>query len=91
MEESGTAVFFTSQDKPQSSKTVFAFHNTVPKGRVIKVYNPGTGKTAYVKVLGPIPETKQYHNAVIGIGSAAKQALGVVEDKAWCELKYAPY
>jgi LysM repeat protein len=91
VEEKGTAVFFTSAGKVSSSTTFFAFHNSAPKGAVIKVYNPGTEKTVFVKVLGPIPETKQYHNAIIGIGSGAKEALGVAHDRAWCELKYAGY
>jgi LysM repeat protein len=91
VEEKGTAVFFTSAGKVSSSSTFFAFHNSAPKGAVIKVYNPGTEKTVFVKVLGPIPGTKQYHNAIIGIGSGAKEALGIANERAWCELKYAGY
>lgn len=90
MEEKGTAVFFENKGKLQSSKVIYAFHNTAKRGTIIKVYNPGTGKTVFVKVLGPIPDTKMYHNSVIGIGNGAKELLMVTEDKAWCELKYAP-
>ena len=85
--EKGTAVFF---DKAGINNVYFAFHNTTPRGAVIKVTNPGTGKTIFVKVLGPIPDTKLYANAVIGICSAAKEALGINDTKAWCELTYAP-
>lgn len=87
LNEKGTAVFF---EKTGSNKIYFAFHNTTPRGAVIKVTNPGTGKTIYAKVLGTVPDTKQYANAVIGISSAAKEALGVTEDKIWCELTYFP-
>ena len=84
--EKGTAVFF---EKSGKSGVYLAFHNSTPRGTIIKVYNPGTGKTTYVKVLGPIPDTKQYANCIIGISEAAKEALGVTDNKAWCELSYS--
>lgn len=89
-EEKGTAVFYEDKGKLGGTNTYFAFHNTAKPGTIIKVYNPGTDKTIFVKVLGPIPTTKMYHNSVIGISDGAKDALLVTEEKAWCELKYAP-
>ncbi len=85
--EKGSAVFF---DKPGKNSTYYAFHNTSPRGSVIKVYNPSTGKTIYVKVLGTIPDTKLYSGSIIGICNFAKEALGVTDNKAWCELSYSP-
>lgn len=90
-DEKGTAVFYEMPGKVGSKRTFFAFHNTVAKGTIIKVYNPGTEKTTFVKVLGPIPGTKQYHGSVIAISEGAKQALGVTDNRTWCELKYAAY
>ena len=85
--EKGTAVFF---EKAGNNKIYYAFHNTSPRGTVIKVVNPGTGKTVYAKVLGPIPDTKLYANSIIGICNNAKEALGITDSKAWCELFYSP-
>lgn len=90
-DEKGTAVFFAMPGKVSSTSTFFAFHNAVPRGTVIKVFNPGTQQVVFVKVLGPIPDAKQYHNCVIAISSGARKALGVNGDKAWCELKYVAY
>jgi len=89
-EEKGTAVFYTNKGKLNSTNTFFAFHNSAKPGTIIKVFNPGTNKTVFVKVLGPVPNTKMYYNSIIGISSGAKAALLVTEDKAWCELQYAP-
>jgi LysM repeat protein len=83
--EKGTAVFF---EKAGKSNIYYAFHNTTKRGTVIKVFNPGTNKTIYVKVLGPIPDTRLYAGSIIGITSAAKEALGITDSKAWCELSY---
>jgi LysM repeat protein len=84
--EKGTAVFF---EKPGKNAMYYAFHNEAARGSIIKVFNPGSGKTTYVKVLGPLPDTKLYANAVIGICDGAKEALGITDSKAWCELSYA--
>lgn len=84
--EKGTAVFFnTSNNNPD---VYFAFHNTAPKGTIIKVKNPGNGNEIFVKVLSRIPTTGLYHNAIIGISKNAKAALGGINDKLWCELTY---
>jgi len=83
--EKGTAVFF---EKAGKNNLFVAFHNATPRGTIIKVYNPGTSKTIFVKVLGPLPDTKIYSNCIIGINDAAKEALGITETKAWCELSY---
>ena len=85
--EKGTAVFF---DKTGKNDVCYAFHNTTQRGTIIKIMNPGTGKIVYAKVLGPIPETKLYANSIIGISSIAKDALGITDNKAWCELYYSP-
>ncbi len=87
--EKGTIAFFNSTGKSKGSEAYYAFYNGAAKGTVIKVTNPGTETTIYVKVLGPLPATKQYHNALMGLGSLAKAALGVVDNRAWCELKHA--
>lgn len=85
--EKGTAVFFEKQGK---SNLNYAFHNEAARGSIIKVYNPGSGKSTYVKVLGPLPDTKLYAGSIIGISNGAKEDLGIVNDnKAWCELSYA--
>ena len=86
--EKGTAVFFDMGRKINSSRIVYAFHNTAPKGAVIKIHNPGNDKTIYAKVLGPIPGTKQYHESIIGIDDSAKDMLGTTDDRMWCELEY---
>jgi LysM repeat protein len=86
--EKGPAVFF---DMPggHGGNTFYAFHNITPRGTIIKVFNPGNGKTVYVKVIGPIPAAKLYSNSIIGISGTAKAALGVEDSKTWCELSFS--
>ena len=58
---------------------------------VMQVRNLNNGRTIYVKILGPLPDTKQYAGCVLGLSSGAKGALGVRETKAFCEMSYAGY
>lgn len=88
-EEKGPAAFYANNNGLKSG-FLYAFHNTAGKGKVIRVKNLNNGRIIYVKVLGPLPNTGLYHNAIIGISSKAKQALGATGERAWCELKYAP-
>lgn len=88
-DEKGPAAFFNS-NSDFKSQFLFAFHNTAGKGKIIRVKNLNNGRVVYVKVLGAIPQTGLYHNAIIGLSSRAKQALGATGDRVWCELKYAP-
>jgi LysM repeat protein len=88
--EKGAAAFFSMTTQAKGA-SVYAFHNKAAKGSVIRVKNMNNGRIVYVKVLGPVPMTKQYHNCIIGLSSSAKAALGVRDDKAFCELSYAGY
>ena len=88
-DDKGTAVFFDMPGKVKS-KSFYAFHNAAKRGTIMRIYNPGTNKTIYAKVLGPIPDNKKYYNAIVGISGGAKKELGVNADKMWCELSYAP-
>lgn len=85
--EKGPVAFF-----PSAGGTVngvhYAFHNSAARGSIVRVHNPGTGKTVFVKVIGTLPATKQYAGALIGISAAAKGALGVRDTRAWCEVSY---
>lgn len=83
---SGSVVFFQSQTKV--SDELYAFCNDVTKGRVVKIVNPSTGKFVFARVLGPMPATKLYHNALIGVDSRAQKRLGVRDMKLWCKIYY---
>ncbi len=85
--EKGTAAFY--ENNMPVGKYYYAFHSTAATGTIIRVHNPGSGRTIFVKVLGGLPETRLYHNCIIGISGKAKRALGVNMEKAWCELSYA--
>jgi hypothetical protein len=88
-EEKGTAAFF-KRAGISSNGIYFAFHDLAKRGTIIKVHNPGTGKTVYAKVIGTVPTTASFHNAVIGLSDDARSELEVFDEKAWVQVSYAP-
>lgn len=84
---SGMVVFF----KPQTAVNnalLYAFSNDVRKGRVIKIVNPSNQKFVYAKVIGPLPATRQYTNAKLGVDGRARDLLETREIKLWCNLYF---
>ncbi|MBS1687980.1 MAG: LysM peptidoglycan-binding domain-containing protein [Bacteroidetes bacterium] len=87
-EDKGPAVFFDMKSVT-SRNAFYAFYNGVPRGIIIKVHDPSSEVAIYVKVIGPLPDTKQYVGATIGISGNAKAMFKINRDKLWCELRYA--
>jgi len=89
VEEKGTAAFFPRAGKSENG-IYFAFHNVARRGTIIRIYNPGTDKTVYAKVIGKIPTRDIFHNALLGLSADAKAELETGGEKVWCEISYAP-
>lgn len=86
-EESGAAVFYPLRTKAAPG-VYYAFHNTAAKGTILKITNPANEKVVYAKVIGPVPNLKEYYNSIIGLSSNAAKALGARERRMFCKIKY---
>lgn len=85
--EKGPGTWFRSNAVVGSGK-YYALHNTAPRGTIVKVTNPITGRFIYAKVLDAIPQLKANANLVIKLSDAAQDALGINEARFYCELSY---
>lgn len=85
--EKGPGTWFRSNAVVGSGK-YYALHNTAPRGTIVKVTNPLTGKSIYAKVLDAIPQLKANANLIIKLSDAAQEALGINEARFYCELSY---
>ena len=86
-EESGAAVFYDLKMKAPKD-VYYAFHNMANKGTILKITNPANGKFIFAKVIGTIPNLKDYHNALIGLSDNAASVLGARDTKMFCNIKY---
>ncbi|WP_126247036.1 LysM peptidoglycan-binding domain-containing protein [Chitinophaga rhizosphaerae] len=85
--EKGPGSWFKSNAVVGSGK-YYALHNSVPRGTIVKVTNPLTGRSVYAKVLDAIPQLKANANLIIKLSDAAQDALGISEGRFYCELSY---
>lgn len=86
-EEKGPGTWFRSNAVVGSGK-YYALHNSAPRGTIVKVTNPLTGRSIYAKVLDAIPQLKANANLIIKLSDAAQEALGINEGRFYCELSY---
>lgn len=85
--EKGPGTWFRSNAIVGSGK-YYALHNSAPRGTIVKVTNPLTGKSIYAKVLDAIPQLKANANLIIKLSDAAQDALGINQGRFYCELSY---
>lgn len=83
----GTA-YWQKDDRKASSSAFFALHDLAPVGSVLRVFNPRSQVTIYVKVLGGIPKTEKTENAVVFLSPAAAKALGAIDPKFYVKIHY---
>ncbi len=86
-EESGAATFYPLRTKV-APDVYYALHNTAARGSILKIMNPASGKIIYAKVIGTIPNLKEYHNTIVGLSNNAIAALGATDRRMFCRLSY---
>jgi hypothetical protein len=85
--QSGATVFYTLKMKLPPDM-YYALHATIARGTIIKVKNPANGKVVYAKVIGDIPNLKEYNNAILCLSNNAAQALGSNIQKIFTNISY---
>ncbi|MBS1630722.1 MAG: hypothetical protein JST27_11765 [Bacteroidetes bacterium] len=68
---------------------IYAFYKPELKGKVLRVRNLNNDSLVFVKVIGALPQTKAFKGCNLGLSNEAKEALGVHERKAYCEVSYS--
>ncbi len=83
--EKATAGFY--QTTPQAG--IYAFYTDAPRGKVLRIRNVNNDSVTFVKVIGPLPQRRVFKGCSLGLSNEAKEALGVRDNKAMCEVSYA--
>ena len=85
--EDGMGIWVDNNDLNQAKSV--ALHKVAPVGTIIKVTNPMTRKSIFVKVVGSFPETEETKNAVVVISKSAAGLIGALDPHFRVELSYA--
>lgn len=84
-QQNGGAVFFKSRN---NSKTIYAFHNEAARGSIIKIVNPANNKEIYAKVIGKVPPTEQYRNAILGLSGNGAEGLEAKDMRLFVKIYF---
>ncbi len=72
----------------QDAGNMLALHQTAPVGTVIKITNPMTKLTTFVKVVGKFAENAETRDALIVISKSAASQIGVLDRRFQIEIAY---
>lgn len=75
-----------SGNNDQNMKNYYALHKYAPIGTLIKVRNLMNNRTAFVKVIGKLPDTEEYKSIAIKVSGAAAYDLQVLDNKFLVEM-----
>jgi LysM repeat protein len=84
--ESGICTWIS--DPIEKGSGFFALHRTAPAGTIIKVTSKMNGRSVFVKVVGPLPDTGDNEKVIIKISEAAAQRLLALDRYFQVELSY---
>ncbi len=83
--EKGAAFWQKSTIK---SDELFALHRTAKPGSIIKISNPMSRRTVFVKVLGRIPSAKYQDNIKVVVSEQTAKLLGARDPRFFVEVDY---
>ena len=86
VDERGVAIWI-SDDSLDGTK-MLALHQTAPIGTVVKVTNPMTGKSTFVKVVGKFTQNESTKDVIIVITKAAADLVGAIDNRFQATLVY---
>ena len=83
--EKGAAFWQKSTIK---SEELFALHRTAKPGSIIKISNPMSRRTVFVKVLGGIPSAKYQDKIKVVVSEQTAKLLGARDPRFFVEVDY---
>lgn len=85
--EEGVGLWLNNNDLNQARSV--GLHRSAPVGTIVKVTNPMSRKSIFIKVVGSFPETADSKDALIVISKSAAELIGALDARFRVELSYA--
>jgi LysM repeat protein len=85
--EQGVATWIMESSVSKNEK-FYALHRSAPMGTIIKVNNPMSNRSVFVKVVGVLPDTGDNHDVLIKITQSAARRIGIFESRFRVEISY---
>ena len=84
--ERGVAIWIS--DNNLDGTKMLALHQTAPIGTIIKITNPMTGKSTFIKVVGKFSQNESTKDAIIVITRAAADLIGALDKRFQATIVY---
>jgi len=85
--EEGLGLWLNNNDLNQARSV--GLHRTAPVGTIVKVTNPMSRKSIFIKIVGSFPVTAESKDAMIIISKSAAELIGALDQRFRVELSYA--
>ena len=85
--EQGVATWIMESSISKNEK-FYALHRSAPMGTIIKVNNPMSNRSVFVKVVGVLPDTGDNHDVLIKVTQSAARRIGIFESRFRVEISY---
>lgn len=85
--EEGVGLWLNNNDLNQARSV--GLHKTAPVGTIVKVTNPMSRKSIFIKIVGSFPVTAESKDATIIISKSAAELIGALDQRFRVELSYA--
>jgi len=86
VDERGVAIWIS--DNNLDGTKMLALHQTAPIGTIIKITNPMTGKSTFIKVVGKFSQNESTKDAIIVITRAAADLIGALDKRFQATIVY---
>ena len=84
--ERGVAVWIA--DENLDGTKMLALHRTAPVGTIVKITNPMTSRTTFVKVIGKFTDNESTKDAIIVLTKATADLLGALDKRFQVSIDY---
>jgi len=84
--EKGVGVWI--EDLNQDGASMLALHKNVPVGTVVKVTNPMTNHSTFVKVVGKFVDNAETQGAIIVLSKSVASVIGIIDRRFPVEIAY---
>jgi LysM repeat protein len=72
----------------RTNSTFFALHRTAPIGTTLKVYNPMSRRTLFVRVIGRIPQVGYANDLLVVLSPYTAKTLGAIDARFHIEVSF---
>lgn len=86
MSERGVGVWI--EDLNQDGASMLALHKSAPVGTVVKITNPMTNHSTFVKVVGKFIDNESTRDAIIVISKSVASVIGILDRRFQIEIAY---